>query len=328
METRANYVAVGAFVLVLLLGLAGFVVWLGQVSLRESFDRYVVYFEGTVTGLQTGSAVRYRGIPVGQVEDIRIDPDNVERVRVELRVQADTPILEDSVASLELQGITGGVYVLISGGSRNAAMLAAVDDRDPPVIDSSPSALQAVLDSVPGVLENVNDLLVNANALLSDENQRALTESLINVRTLTEVLADSAATTSETIETLNALATNADGLISELRVDAARLSDNLDTMVTALDDRSERATVEVERTAVTVRRLAATYESVGGQIEALIAENRPYINDFAGSGLPEFTLMVVELRSLAETLTRVAERIERAPARFLFGDSDRGVPVE
>jgi len=328
METRANYVAVGAFVLVLLIGLVGFLVWLGQVSLREQVDRYVVYFEGAVTGLQTGSAVRFRGIPVGQVRDIRLDPDNVERVRVEIQVQSDTPIPADSVASLELQGITGGVYVLISGGSRDAPMLAEVDDRRPPVIDSSPSALQTVLDTVPGVLQNVNRLLGSANALLSDDNQRALTESLVNVRTLTEVLADSAAETAATIETLGALATNADGMVSELRVDAARLSDRLDAAIAGLDGRTERATVEVERTAASVRDLAGTYAAVGEELEELIAENRPYINDFAGTGLPEFTLMVVELRGLAETLTRVAEQIERAPARFLFGDSDRGVPVE
>ena len=74
METKASYVAVGSFVLVVAAGLIVFVTWLGKVSIDREFDRYLILFSDSVTGLQVGGAVRYRGVPVGTVSDIRLDP--------------------------------------------------------------------------------------------------------------------------------------------------------------------------------------------------------------------------------------------------------------
>src|SRR3546814_14465471 len=109
METRASYVAVGTFVLLLAAAFIVFVVWLGRVSFEEAAERYVIYFTGPVTGLQQGSAVRVRGIPVGQVVDIRFDPDDIARVQVTVEVNEGTPIRADSAATLDIQGITGEI---------------------------------------------------------------------------------------------------------------------------------------------------------------------------------------------------------------------------
>ena len=75
METRANHLAVGIFVLAVVAGLFGFVLWLGRSAGERDVARYAILFEGSVSGLATSSTVRYRGVPVGRVEDIRIDPD-------------------------------------------------------------------------------------------------------------------------------------------------------------------------------------------------------------------------------------------------------------
>src|SRR3546814_6760664 len=125
MEPRANYILVGAFALVVLLGFAIAAVWLARVELRESTVRYDVFFEGSVTGLRPGNAVRYRGVPVGTVAAMQINPRNVEQVQVTLSVPAGTPIKADTVASLELEEITGVAYVQLSGGTQEAPPLAA-----------------------------------------------------------------------------------------------------------------------------------------------------------------------------------------------------------
>ena len=127
METRASYVLVGSFVLALVAGLLVFTAWIAKVQLDETRETYRIYFTGSVTGLQQGSPVRYRGVPVGTVSDIRLDPDNVTRVRVTIEVQNGTPIMSDSIASLEVQGITGGAYVQISGGTVGGKRLTATD---------------------------------------------------------------------------------------------------------------------------------------------------------------------------------------------------------
>ncbi|MGB0576726.1 MAG: MlaD family protein [Alphaproteobacteria bacterium] len=111
METRASYLLVGSFVLVLTAALIAVVVWLGGKGLDQKNVRYASYFAGDVTGLGIGNAVRYRGVPVGSVVNIAIDPKNVERVRVIMEVDETTPIKTDTVAQLALQGITGVAFI-------------------------------------------------------------------------------------------------------------------------------------------------------------------------------------------------------------------------
>src|SRR5262249_48857796 len=141
METRASYIAVGSFVLALFVGLLGFVVWIGKFQGQVELARYDILFDGSVTGLQVDGTVRYRGIAVGRVTDIRIDPENIEKIRVTIEVKADTPVRTDTVASIELQGITGGTYILLSGGTQAMKGLPKTTTPPYPVIPSTPAAL-------------------------------------------------------------------------------------------------------------------------------------------------------------------------------------------
>ena len=120
MEDRASYVIVGAVVLALVAGLAAFSLWLVEAGVDRDLARYEIAFAGSVSGLQEGGQVLYRGIPVGRVGDIRIDPDNVETVLVAVEVDRETPIKADTVATLEFQGLTGIAYVQLRAAPRRA----------------------------------------------------------------------------------------------------------------------------------------------------------------------------------------------------------------
>src|SRR5579871_6449470 len=117
METRGHYIIVGAFVLLMLTGIFVSIVWLARGQFQREGQIYDIFFRGTVTGLSEGAPVRYKGVPIGLVVTIRLDPENVERIRVRIEVDTGTPIKEDAVASLEMQGITGLAFVQITGGS-------------------------------------------------------------------------------------------------------------------------------------------------------------------------------------------------------------------
>ncbi len=138
METRASYILVGTFVLLLIAGAFAFVIWLSKVEFDQRPARYVVYFTGSVSGLQVGGPVRYRGVPVGSVTDIRIDPKNVERIEVTLEVATRTPIKQDTFASLGLQGIIGAAYVQLSGGTQKSPALVAKKGEPRPRSRPSP----------------------------------------------------------------------------------------------------------------------------------------------------------------------------------------------
>lgn len=128
METRASYVVVGSFVLALIAAAFGVVIFLTRTSFEDTPKTYMSYFTGSVTGLQIGSPVRYRGVPVGTVNDIRIDPTDVERVRVMMDIVHGTPIKTDTNSTLGLQGITGVAYIELTGGTRESEPLTALDD--------------------------------------------------------------------------------------------------------------------------------------------------------------------------------------------------------
>ena len=118
METKANYVAVGAFVLACVIGLVVAILWLAGAQYSQEFAYYHTYFKGPVTGLGKGTVVRYNGIEVGRVTDLEFDPNDPQRVIVTMQVQPKLKIREDSVASIESQGLTGGSYVEIAAAHR------------------------------------------------------------------------------------------------------------------------------------------------------------------------------------------------------------------
>lgn len=321
METRASYVAVGTFVIAAIIGLVVFASWLGKVSIDREFDSYLIYFTGSVTGLQDGSSVRYRGIPVGTVTDIRIDPENVEQVRVMVDVKPGTPIVSSNVATLAIQGITGASFVEIIGGMQGDPLLQPEPGERLAVIPSQPSSLAELLENFPRLLESATRLADSASTFLSDGNLDAVSGILENVNTLTQTLSDRSQEISGAVERLESLAVNVDGIVAEARVDLARLSDRVDTTLQTVDG-------ELSLTSAELRELARAATATSNQITAFMRENRPGINEFTSSGINEFTLMVQEMRTLATNLSRVAVRIERDPAQFLFGSSDQGIRVE
>ena len=107
METKASHLLIGGFVLIVVAGVFAFVTWLAKLEIDREFSRYLIVFEGSVTGLSRSSDVLYNGIPVGSVAAIEIDPADPSRVRVTVEVAGATPIRADSIATLELKGITG-----------------------------------------------------------------------------------------------------------------------------------------------------------------------------------------------------------------------------
>jgi len=228
METKASYMIVGTFTLVLLVGLVSAVLWLAGVELDEEFAYYDLYFEGSVTGLKVGNPVRYRGVPVGVVTDMKINPENVEQVKVTIEVPNETPIKEDAIAALEFQGITGVAFVQIEGGTQAAPNLRRIPGKGNPVINSKPSQLQEVIDAAPELINRFIALVENANKLLNAENQENLGTAMANIKTITGAVAEG----SQDIQTV---LTEGASAIRELRTTAVDARKLVQTVQTTLD---------------------------------------------------------------------------------------------
>ena len=184
MEIRASYLLVGAVVLALIGALAAFSVWLVRADVDRNLARYEIVFAGAVSGLRQGGQVLYRGIPVGRVARIRIDPANVEQVLVTVEIERATPIMTDTVATLELQGITGIAYVLLRGGTQGAARLDPAADP-PPRIAARRSSLERVFEGTPELLGRALAVAERLARLLEDDNLAAVAGTLRNLETFT-----------------------------------------------------------------------------------------------------------------------------------------------
>ena len=304
METRANYVAVGAFVLAMLVAVVVAVAWLGATSFNRDFAHYDVYFEGSVTGLAQGSAVLYNGIQVGRVIEIRLNPKNLEQVRVTIEVDPTLQIKSDAAAVLQIQGLTGAAFIDISGGSQSASALPLQDGERYPVIASRQSGLQKVVTSAPEVLNRLIDVTDRLAQIFDDKNRAALAETLQNVRQLTAVAAAHSADIDSAL---------ADGAVAarELRGTAAELR--------VLFGQGDAANMFV-----TLSDTAKKLDHLADHIDGLVQENRPNLRDFSQNGLSQLSQLLVDARSLVANLNRITDEIERDPPRFLFGDRREG----
>jgi len=189
METKANYVAVGTFVLASMLALVIALLWLSNLQYNQEFAYYRANFIGPVTGLGKGTTVRYNGIEVGHVDDLKFDPDNPKVIITTLQVLPRLGIRDDSIISIESEGLTGSSYVEISGGSKNAPILTPKEGQRYPVIKSKQSTLQQLAITAPQLVEKLNVAADRINAVLDKANQKAFTQILANLDRTTGVLA-------------------------------------------------------------------------------------------------------------------------------------------
>jgi phospholipid/cholesterol/gamma-HCH transport system substrate-binding protein len=322
-EIRASYVIVGAVVLALLAGLAAFSLWLVDAGVDRDVARYEVAFAGSVSGLQEGGQVLYRGIPVGRVGDIRIDPDNVETVLVTVEVERATPIKADTVATLEFQGLTGIAYVQLRGGTQASARLDP-NARTPPRIASRRSALERVFESTPELLARTVAVVDRLSLLLTDENMASLAGILRNVETVTATLAERSAEVDAVLAGAAEMSGEIQGTAAELR----QLATDLRHLTRRLDQQIDGVGGALGDTFSELRGAASSPAGAAGRLEQILGELEQPVDDFAATGLYEFTQLIGETRLLVAALSRITKEFERDPAGFLIGRSSRGYRAE
>ena len=288
METRASYIAVGSFVLILILGLVGFVIWVGKFRGAEEFARYDILFAGSVTGLQVDGTVRYRGIPVGRILDIQIDRGNTEQVRVTIEVKADTPVRMDTVASIELQGITGVTYVLLKGFKQDSPALPVTMKEPYPEIKSIPSKLEKLFESAPDLLSKTSVLVDRVTLLFSDENEQNISETLANLRALSDRFANGGGNLDAMLESgksalakIDSMSTELEGLAKDLRSQLTTPGTEGRTTVADILSNANTAIQQLQKTGGEFEQLA---HDVRGQLSTPGAAGSPTIADVLREG--------------------------------------------
>jgi phospholipid/cholesterol/gamma-HCH transport system substrate-binding protein len=309
MEREANYAAVGAFVLLVIVMGGLFVYWYSDAHERRDFERYEIYFEGSVSGLERGSPVRYLGVDVGRVAALRIDKRSASRVQVIADIDAQTPISEQTVAELSLQGVTGLLYIDLLANRGTKALGSRVPSERYPVIPSVRSNFDIFLSSLPDVLAAAGDVAARASRVLSDANIATVTQTLHNI--------DTAAAR------LPATMREAEAAAADLR----RMADDVAAVARSVRSLSEdggpqlRAAVEQAR--VTTENLA----SATGRLDRMLAENADDLRGFTRDGLPELERLLRDSRAAAQELRDLARSLREDPSQILYRPAERGVDI-
>ena len=221
METRANYILIGAFTLAGILCAFGFFLWLAKFEVNRQYAYYDVLFDN-VSGLSAAGGVSYNGLPVGQVISLRLDDDDASKVRVRIEVDADIPVTEDTIAQLQSLGVTGVSYVELSGGAPNAKRL-----PEDSVIKSKRSAIQSLFEGAPKVLDEAITLLQDLNSIVDDKNRKAVSDILDN-------LASASGRLDKTLSDFETLSGDLGGAAKEIGAFTKRLDQLADTAETTL----------------------------------------------------------------------------------------------
>ena len=295
METRSNHLMVGAVVLALLVGTLFFIVWLAGVSNKDErcFD---IYFPA-VGGLARGSTVSFSGVPVGQIERISLLPNRPEFVWVRINVDAETPVLQGTTAQIKSVSLAGANEIQLNGAVKGGRPITQVGPQGCPVIPASSGGLGALLNSAPELLDRIQRLTERLTELLSDRNQNAISDILENVDRTTQVLAARAPELADAMGDARLAARNA-ALAAE---NVARLANSTDRLV---NEQGRPAAQDL-------RRAIAGVERATGNLDSMIADARPGIQNLTKSTLPEANRLVRDLRELTETLTGFSERLEQ-----------------
>lgn len=309
METRANYAAVGAFVLAMVLLGLGAVVWLARGDLNAMRSYYRIYFSGPVSGMREGAAVEYNGVPVGKVEEVRIDPDNVALVRTTVAIDPDLTIRKDAVATLQSNLLSGVSFIQISGGTQDAPPLKAEGNERYPVIKSVPSTLASVAASGPELVDKLNATVDRFSALLDEKNREALGESLENLRVFTAGLAQRNNDLAQLADNANNATVAASKLLVAIQ--------NSYTGPNGIGTRLNSAITDFDKVA---RNLGDTNR----QLQGTLQDVQPGLRNFSQRTLTDMGSLVAETRQLVASANRVVTTVERDPMSLLFGDRHEG----
>lgn len=184
MYSRVNYTIVGVFVLIFGTGLVWFFFWLAKYGIVQEYDTYKLYIRESVAGLSKDSVVKMRGVNIGRVSTIRIDPNNIERVEVFVHIKKGTPVKENMIAQTKMLGITGLLSIEISGGTNDSKTLVVSEDVIP-VIKTSSSWFNKTTSGLGDLSENLNVILERTKKLLTDENIKHFSNTLANLDNIT-----------------------------------------------------------------------------------------------------------------------------------------------
>ncbi|PLY14508.1 MAG: MCE family protein [Sulfurimonas sp.] len=282
--------------------------WLLKPSKEIEMRMYAIYFNESVSGLNLDSPVKYRGIDVGKVTALNINPKNPEQIEVLVSILKSTPIKSSTVAQLTSQGITGLSYINLSFGNENAEPIIVQKGEKYPVIKTIPSLLIKIENTFGNVSINMVEILQRIQHLLKNENQEnislVLENSALLLSKMNQILDDKTILNfKQTIENLNNSSKKLDEMMPKITVLIEKSTKFEDDMALSLNS-IMNSYLEVEDSMSTFK---SALQSGEFNIKAITSEMVHNING-----------TLFEMQQLIVKTQEVIDKYERSPADAIF----------
>ena len=311
METKANYVVIGAFTFTVAVAAILFGLFAARYATDSAWNNYQILFDESVIGLSDGSPVLYNGVNVGRVTDISLNPEDVRQVLVTLEVDSQVPVHVDTVGTIRLTGLTGTAAIQLRGGSPDSPLLKPSGNQLPR-IQSASSPLNRLLESSEGIVVTANKVLNQVDAVLSDENLGRIEATLSSLERFSGALA-------EPTSALNRLLANTADASDSLPELLARFDTTIKRFDALVSDIDRGLVQDLPELKSRLGGTLANLESLSSRIDAIVASNQDELSQIGGVGMRQVSGGVEDIRRLIRDLSDLVRQIESNPARFLLG---------
>jgi len=360
MDNKVNYAIIGIFVIILNIALVASILWLSVGIEKKSYQTYQVYVQESVSGLNHKAPVKYRGLEVGYVRDVALEPGRPHEVRVLLDIEAGVPLKQDTLVILSVQGLTGLAHIELTGGSLNASPPIREDEQPFPEIKTKPSlmvrldtAVFDLLDNLNNVsttvnsflsylspektnnlLSNISDLARAMNIMLSEENHIAVTNILHSFEVVTKALAAQTGNFDlgvsnlvQSTKNLNKMTAQVTSLLSQVEISLAAVEGSSDAFakiagaIKKTSDAFTKTAVSINEVVGSVNKTTGVISKTAANITIAVKDSRQDMDYFTRQALPEVTNSLRQLRALLNNLRSFSQELKSKPNMFLFGKS-------
>jgi phospholipid/cholesterol/gamma-HCH transport system substrate-binding protein len=309
MDRDPNYVAVGAFVLLVIAMGVSFVFWYTDQQDKRTYQRYEIYFPGSVSGLTAGSQVRYLGVDVGKVVRIMLDPQQRKTVQVIADVDSTAPIDSRTRARLSLQGITGLLFIDLEQDQKDESAGPLVQGQRYPMILSARSDFDVLLSNLPELTTHLVELADRFNQVFSDDNVKALRATLENAR--------------QASEHLPATIREVQGLVADVR----HTTQEVQGAAADLRQVIAHSAPDTEAAIANIRLISDNLAKTTQRLNSFVTENEPGVSRFTKQSLPEFEQLLRESRQAARDFRDLSRSLKQNPSQLIYESTYRGIEV-
>jgi len=300
MYSKVNYTLIGLFVLLFVSALIAFAFWLGNKGVQDNYSLYLLRMKESVTGLSKDSGVKMKGVDIGSISTITINPQNIEEVDIVLKIKNGIPIKEDMVGVIKMYGLTGLSYIEIEGGTNASKLLVAQKSQSLPQIQSGISLLSKLENKLDTLSTKFITTLERGEKLLSDKNLQSFENILVNI----DKVSDKALQLEEqSITTLS----QSEEAIKEFRVTMKRVSEEFHTLSSNISSNLH----DLEPTISAVKKMSKS-------VDKMIITFEKSVNRGDYNMQKIMTPMMIDIRELSTQIEEVVLQLDQSPNDILF----------